>query len=265
MSENCAWDNPGYSSVSETKIDRNMKNCGNVIDASNFTLENEEKLEGIPFTTASSEYAKENMDTKLKYRNENSCDNSPDHYASSVPDIYDVLHGKRQKMDNGEKFDRMIELKSSSENRNESIERNKSIEHQDSTMLNCHASRLEKSKPGGYESVVIEGDVPVLSSEGNGPVHGDIEIVRQHNKEYLQNQKEEEVKLNKSSISRLPGEYVQVNESTKLKNKKKHNDTDPQTVCANAETHKGKPDKCEERPDKKDRNAGHFGISKNIK
>lgn len=67
-------------------------------------------------------------------------------------------------------------------------------------MLNYHTSPLKKSKPGGYESVVIEEDLPVFLSEGNKSVHDDIEIVRQHNKEYWQHQKEEEKKLNKSYV-----------------------------------------------------------------
>lgn len=66
-----------------------------------------------PSTTESSKSAKENL-------NENTCDNSSDHYASSIPDVYDVLNDNRYKPDKGEKFDRMFELKSLPENRNNS-------------------------------------------------------------------------------------------------------------------------------------------------
>lgn len=55
-------------------------------------------------TTASSKYAKENLN-----------ENSSDHYASSVPDVYDVLHDNRYKTE-GEAYDRMSELKRLPEN-----------------------------------------------------------------------------------------------------------------------------------------------------
>ncbi|CAC5364248.1 unnamed protein product [Mytilus coruscus] len=203
-----------------------------------------------PSTTVSS---MENMDEMLKYRNANSCDNSPDH-TSSVPGIYYALHDKRHKTNNGETY-----------HKNRIIERNTSIEHQDSTMFNCHTPPLEKSKPGGYESVVIEGDVPALSSEGNGSVHGDIEIVRQHNKEYLQHQTEEEKKLNKSPISTQPVEYAQVNETTKSKNKKKHNDTDQETVDTSAKIHEGIKVESEEMHAKTDENDDHLDKTKIIR
>lgn len=66
-----------------------------------------------PSTTESSKSTKETL-------NENTCDNSSDHYASSVPGVYDELNGNRYKTDKDETFDRMIELKSLPENRNKS-------------------------------------------------------------------------------------------------------------------------------------------------
>lgn len=60
------------------------------------------------------------MDEMMKNRDENSCEISSDHYASSVPGIYDALHDKRHKPNNGETFDSMFELKSLPENRNKS-------------------------------------------------------------------------------------------------------------------------------------------------
>lgn len=62
-----------------------------------------------PSTTASSKYAKENLN-----------ENSSDHYASLVPDVYDVLHDNRYKTDKGEAYNRMSELNRLPENRRKS-------------------------------------------------------------------------------------------------------------------------------------------------
>ncbi|XP_052069146.1 uncharacterized protein LOC127708334 [Mytilus californianus] len=202
----------------------------------------------LPSTTTSSEYGKENMNVILKSRNENTCDNSPDQYASSVPGIYDVLHDKRHKTDNGEQFDRMFELKSLPENRNET-----------------HPIHLENSRRGGYESVVIDGELPVISSENNGNDYDDLEIVTQHNKEYMHNQKQEEENRNKSPVQQETVEYAQVNEATKFKNKTKHNDKDQPTLDANAETQEMINIKSEERIQKHDENADQFDTTNNGK
>ncbi|CAG2234272.1 unnamed protein product [Mytilus edulis] len=199
-------------------------------------------------STASSKYAKENMDNILKYHSENPCDNSLDHYASSVPEVYDELHDNRHKRDKVETFDTMIELTNLAAKRNESFERNKSIENQDKTILDSHQIHLEICRRGGYESVVLDGDKSVISLENNAYGHDDPRTIIQHNEEYMHNQKQEGRKINKSPIPNQTVEYAQINEATKLKYKTKSNDTDQTTVGVSASSQEGIHVKFEDRP-----------------
>ncbi|CAG2222405.1 unnamed protein product [Mytilus edulis] len=61
-----------------------------------------------------------------------------------------------------------------------------------------HPINLENSRSGGYDSVVIDGDKPFISSEKNSYGHDDPQTIRQHNEEYIDHQKQEEKKINKS-------------------------------------------------------------------
>lgn len=80
------------------------------------------------------------------------------------------------------------------------IDRNKSITNQDKTMIGSLPIHLENSRLGGYESVVIDVDKPVISSGNNEYGHADPETIRDHNTEYMHNQKQEENKMNKSYV-----------------------------------------------------------------
>lgn len=55
-----------------------------------------------------------------------------------------------------------------------------------------------ESKPGAYDSVVLEGDAPVMSS---GKKEQSVEDVRKHNEEYMKNQTNEEKNESKSYVS----------------------------------------------------------------
>ncbi|CAG2222403.1 unnamed protein product [Mytilus edulis] len=184
-SENCTKSNPCYTSDSGTRINDNLNDSGNAMATRNDKLENEEKLIGKPSTSSSSKYAEENLN-----------ENSSDHYASPVPDVYDVLHDNRYKTDKGEAYDRMSELKSLPENGKKS---NKSITNQDKTMIGSLPIHLGNSRLGGYESVVIDVDEPVISSGNNKYGHADLQTIREHTEEYMNNQKQEENKMNKSN------------------------------------------------------------------
>lgn len=59
-------------------------------------------------------------------------------------------------------------------------------------------------------------------------------------------------------ISNQPVEYAQVNETTKLKNKKKQNDTDQETVDTSAEIHEMIQVVFEERHAKSDEDDDHL-------
>lgn len=61
-------------------------------------------------------------------------------------------------------------------------------------MLNCNARPGGKSNPGGYESVLIDGDLPILSPGSNGFDRAEVEIA----KEYMSHQKKEEDTTNAS-------------------------------------------------------------------
>ncbi|CAC5357739.1 CNTN6 [Mytilus coruscus] len=63
-------------------------------------------------------------------------------------------------------------------------------------------------------------------------------------------------------FSPQPVEYAQVNEATKLRNKKNHNGLDQQTVDTSAETQEWINNKAEERHQTKDENADHFDTTK---
>lgn len=67
-------------------------------------------------------------------------------------------------------------------------------------MLNCNPKHPDQSKSSGYESVDMDGETPVLSSKSNGNEHAVTDFVKQHNENYLQNQKEEDEKVKKSYV-----------------------------------------------------------------
>lgn len=82
-----------------------------------------------------------------------------------------------------------------------SAESNKPTESKDSTiMLNRNSKSHDQSKSSGYESVEMNGETLVLLSKSNGNEHADADFVKEHNENYLRNQKEEDKKGGKSYV-----------------------------------------------------------------
>lgn len=67
-------------------------------------------------------------------------------------------------------------------------------------MLNRNPKSHDQSKSSGYESIEMDGETPVLLSKSNGNEHADADFVKQHNENYLQNQKEEDEKGKKAYV-----------------------------------------------------------------
>lgn len=65
-------------------------------------------------------------------------------------------------------------------------------------MLNRNLKSHDQSKSSGYESVEMDGETPVVLSKSNGNEHAD--FVKQHNENYLQNQKKEDEKWKESYV-----------------------------------------------------------------
>lgn len=69
---------------------------------------------------------------------------------------------------------------------------NKHITSKDTNLLDCYTRPGGKFKPGGYESVVFEGDIPVLSTESKGFDREEVVIAKQPNTKNMDNQKRED-------------------------------------------------------------------------
>lgn len=54
--------------------------------------------------------------------------------------------------------------------------------------MHCNSKYVGGSRPDAYDSVVLEGDVPVKSSDKK---EQNVEDVRKHNEEYMKNQTNE--------------------------------------------------------------------------
>ncbi|CAC5364396.1 unnamed protein product [Mytilus coruscus] len=170
-----------------------------------------------------------------------------DTYAISQDGLYDKPGDRRHKHENNcEHYDVSNVISDSN---------NKPIASKDSNMLKCYPTPPGKSKSGGYESVVIDGDNPVLSTESNGCDCHAVEIVKQHNEKYMHSQKKDEETINTSPISPQPVEYAQVNEA-------KNDDMDKQTVNTSTERQERIKVESEERHKKKGENVDNTNTSK---
>ncbi|XP_076072196.1 uncharacterized protein LOC143044187 [Mytilus galloprovincialis] len=148
-------------------------------------------------------------------------------YANLQDGVYDISGEKRYKKENDcDNYDKATDISNGS---------NKHITSKDTNLLDCNTRPEGKLKHSGYESVVFEGDIPVLFTESKGFDREEVVIAKQSNTQNINNQKREDEATNASPILPQLVEYAQINEATKLKNINKHNDIDTQTVNRSAE------------------------------
>ncbi|XP_071131767.1 myb-like protein X [Mytilus edulis] len=165
---------------------------------------------------------------QIKETDSEESDKKEDMYADLQDGVYDKSGETLYKKENNcEHYDKATDISNAS---------NKHITSKDTKLLDCNTRPEGKFKPGGYESVLFEGDILVLSPESKGFDREEVGIAKQPNTKNMNNQKRGEEATNASPILPQLVEYAQINEATKLRNINKHNDIDTQTVNRSAET-----------------------------
>lgn len=136
--------------------------------------------------------------------------------------------------------------------KDESTENNGSTNN----LMHYSSKHGRESRPGGYDSVVLEGDAPVISSGKKGQ---NVEDVRKHNEEYMKNQTNEEKNESKSPTSDQPVIYAEVNKANKSnKLKDKPDASNQQDDDTYAGTQEGIYDQSGNSRHKVDKNAEQF-------